>query len=59
MMNPSDITNRQPENRFTSGESLTEKEFKQGIKKAEKSSFFTVQESMNRFEEWLRVREKK
>ena len=46
-------------NRFTSGEALTESEFMQGIEKAEKGSFYSVQESMKRFETWLKKREKK
>lgn len=46
-------------NKFTSGNELTEKEFISGIKSAEKGPFINVQESMNRFEEWLKKREKK
>ena len=46
-------------NRFTSGEALTESEFIQGIEKAEKGPFYSVQESMKRFETWLKKREKK
>ena len=59
MMESKKITDKQTGNRFTSGEPLTEKEFKQGIEKAEKSPFYSVQESMNRFESWLKKREKK
>ena len=44
-------------NRFTSGEDLTESEFIQGIEKAEKGPFYSVQKSMKRFEAWLRKRE--
>jgi len=46
-------------NRFTSGESLTESEFKEGIESAEKGAFSTVQESMKQFESWLKKRVKK
>lgn len=46
-------------NSFTSGESLTESEFKRGIESAEKGTFSTVQESMKQFELWLKKRAKK
>lgn len=58
-MKPKKLTNKSTENSFTSGETLTEKEFKQGIEKAEKGPFYTVQESMNRFEKWMKKREKR
>ena len=51
----SDKTN----NKFTIGGKLTEKEFTEGIKSAEKGPFYTVQESMNQFEKWVKRREKK
>ncbi len=41
-------------NKFTAGGDLTEKELSEGIKAAEEGPFLTVQESMNRFEEWLK-----
>jgi predicted transcriptional regulator len=37
---------------------LTQKEFVSGIQKAEEGPFFTVQESMEHFESWLKTREK-
>ncbi|MEX2603363.1 MAG: hypothetical protein WD361_04135 [Gracilimonas sp.] len=46
-------------NRFTSGETLTESELMEGIEKAEKGPFYSVQESMKRFETWVKKREKK
>lgn len=45
--------------KFTSGTSLTEQEFKKGIQDAEKGPFYSVQESMSRFESWLKKRENK
>jgi len=43
-------------NRFTVGGKLTEKEFKEGVKSAEKGKFTSVQESMTAFDEWLKQR---
>lgn len=40
------------------GNSLRQDEFLDGIKKAEEGSFYTVQESMENFELWLKSREK-
>jgi len=48
-----------PENRFTSVNTLSEREFNKGIKKAEKGPFYTVQESMTQFETWLKKRKEK
>jgi len=58
-MNTKELKDKSLENRFTSGEALTESEFMQGIESAEKGSFYTVQESMKRFESWLKKRAKK
>jgi hypothetical protein len=61
-MSPQKNTDRSEKNRtrtsirFTSGGSLSEEEFKEGIKSAEKGPLYTVQESMKRFEEWLKQR---
>jgi len=44
---------------FLSGGELTEQEFLKGIQTAEKGPFYTVQESMKQFENWLLEREKK
>jgi predicted transcriptional regulator len=41
------------------GNSLSQDEFLSGIKQAEEGPFFTVQESMENFEQWLKSREKK
>ena len=38
---------------------LTQEEFVSGIQKAEEGPFFTVQESMEHFESWVKTREKK
>lgn len=45
-------------NRFIVGGKLSEKEFKEGIKSAEKGKFTSVQESMTAFDEWLKKRTK-
>ncbi len=58
-MSTKELKDKSSKNRFTSGEDLTESEFMQGIKSAEKGSFSTVQESMKRFESWLKKRAKK
>lgn len=47
------------ENRFTSANTLSESEFIKGIKMAERGPFVTVQESMSKFESWLKKREEK
>jgi hypothetical protein len=52
-MKPQKEINKPEQNKFTSGGKLTEKELMDGIKAAEAGPFYTVQESMNRFEEWL------
>ncbi len=41
------------------GNSLSQKEFLDGIQKAEEGPLYTVQESMVNFEQWLRLKEKK
>ena len=41
------------------GNSLTQDEFLSGILKAEEGPFYTVQESMENFEQWLKSRERK
>jgi hypothetical protein len=41
------------------GNSLSQDEFLSGIKQAEEGPFFTVQESMENFEQWQKSREKK
>ena len=46
-------------NRFLSEGELTEQEFLNGIQAAENGPFYTVQESMKQFENWLREREKR
>jgi len=48
-----------PENRFTSVNTLSEREFREGIKKTEQGPFYTVQESMTQFETWLKKRKEK
>jgi len=39
--------------------SLSQDEFFSGINQAEEGPFFTVQESMENFEQWLKSRERK
>jgi len=58
-MSTKGLKDKSSKNRFTSGEALTENEFMQGIESAEKGSFYTVQESMKRFESWMKKRKKK
>lgn len=41
------------------GTKLTQDEFVSGIRKAEEGPFYTVQESMEHFDLWLKSREKK
>jgi len=41
------------------GNSLSQDEFLDGIQKAEEGPFNNVQESMQNFEQWLKLREKK
>lgn len=41
------------------GQSISEEEFREQIRKAEEGKFLTVQESMEQFEIWLKSREKK
>jgi len=40
------------------GQTVTNDEFMAAIKKAEEGPFYTVQESMQHFEKWLKSREK-
>jgi hypothetical protein len=40
-------------------QTVTHEEFMESIKEAEKGPFYTVQESMQHFEEWLNSRKKK
>lgn len=47
------------ENRFTSVNTLSESEFRKGVEMAEKGPFYTVQESMTKFESWQKKRKKK
>ena len=44
---------------FPSGKDISNKEFMEGIKLAEKGPFYTVQESMKLFDKWVKKREKK
>ncbi len=58
-METKELKNKHSENSFTSAQSITEKEFKKGIDEAEKGPFDTVQESMTKFELWLKKRKNK
>jgi hypothetical protein len=53
------LKDKLPENRFTSVNTLSEREFSEGIKNSEKGRFHTVQESMTQFETWLKKRKEK
>lgn len=44
--------------RWTRPGKMTHEEFLDGIKKAEEGVFYTVEESRQRFEQWLKLREK-
>ena len=43
----------------SAGHSMSQDELMAGILKAEEGPFYTVQESMENFERWLKAREKK
>ena len=43
----------------THGQTITQEEFVQAIREAEKGPFYSIQESMNHFEQWLNSRENK
>lgn len=47
------------EDRWTQPGTMSHEEFMAGIRKAEEGPFYTVQESMQRFEQWLKSRKKK
>ncbi|MFP8487481.1 hypothetical protein ACKGJO_00135 [Gracilimonas sp. Q87] len=59
VMKGKELKDKFSENRFTSSDTLSESEFRKGIKKAEKGPFYTVQESMTEFESWLKKRKEK
>jgi len=50
---------QKPKSWVLPGTSISDDEFRDGIKEAEKGPFQTVQESMANFELWLKSREKK
>lgn len=58
-MEAKEVKDKLPENRFTTLNTLSGSEFSRGIKEAENGSFNTVQESMTKFETWLKKRKKK
>lgn len=58
-MDKKGLENKIEENRFTSINTLSESEFMRGIKTAERGPFITVQESMTKFESWMKKREEK
>ncbi|NEW84585.1 MAG: hypothetical protein GZ094_19765 [Mariniphaga sp.] len=41
------------------GITLSQDEFSEGILKAENGHFYTIQESMEHFEQWMKSRDKK
>jgi len=50
---------KEPQSWVLPGKSLGQDEFIDGIQEAEKGPFYTVQESMENFELWMKSREKK
>jgi hypothetical protein len=53
------ITKQKPQRWVLPKNSLSQDEFLDGIRKAEKGPFQTIPESMENFETWLKSREKK
>jgi hypothetical protein len=49
----------EPQSWVLPGKTLDQDEFLNGIHEAEKGPFYTVQESMENFELWMKSREKK
>ena len=52
-------TKRDPKNWILPGNILSQDELVDGIRKAEKGPFYTIQESMEHFEQWMKSREKR
>ena len=50
---------KDPENWILPGNTMSQDELIAGIRKAENGPFYTIQESMEHFEQWLKTREKK
>ena len=50
---------KESKNWILPGLSLSRDEFVAGIRKAERGPFYTIQESMEHFEQWMKSREKK
>jgi len=50
---------KKPKSWVLPGQSLSQEEFVSGIKEAEEGAFHTVQESKEKFDIWLKSREKK
>jgi len=53
------VQKKKPKNWVLPGQSLSQDEFVSGIKEAEEGAFHTVQESKEKFDIWLKSREKK
>jgi predicted transcriptional regulator len=49
----------EPQSWVMDGNSISQDELIKGIEEAEKGPFYTVQESMENFELWMKSREKK
>jgi hypothetical protein len=54
-----EVKNNTKKNWVKPGLILSQSEFNKGIKQAENGKFFTVQESMQHFEQWMQSRPKK
>ena len=50
---------KDPENWILPGNILSQDELIAGVRKAENGPFYTIQESMEHFEQWLKTREKR
>jgi hypothetical protein len=53
------VKNKDPKNWILPDNTLSQDEFLAGIRKAEKGPFYTIQESMEHFEQWIKSRAKR
>jgi len=53
------VKNKDPKSWILPENTLSEEEFLAGIRKAEKGPFYTIQESMEHFEQWIKSRAKR
>ncbi len=50
---------KDPENWILPGNTMSQDELIAGIREAENGPFYTIQESMEHFEQWLKTKEKR